>query len=170
MTQAQPTHRHLTITPQRLASVDAARRATGFGVRMPTAIPPGYRLEVIDHALHRTPGEPRVDFLMIYFRAAGDDYLKIEQGFQVAYDRGVYRFAPANQRGTTMVQGQPAVWYRGRARMTAQGPQWELGPLSLRWQVEMVGTEGNYIGYGLDSNALTLEQLVVIANSVRPLP
>lgn len=169
MAQPQQASQHITIYPQRRASLAVAQGAAGFRVRMPRTLPVGYEMEAIDHILHRVPGEPQADFLVISFRAAGGHYLRIEHGFHIAYDQGIFRLAPLDQKGTIMVQGQPAVWFRGFGRPSAQGPRWEAGPLSLRWKVELIGSQ-DYIGYGLTSDALSLEQLVEIADSVRPLP
>lgn len=151
----------VSAAPVVLQSLMQARDAVGFQLRIPTLIPTGFALEKIEHFVNREPKTPQIDRLRVWYRSNDGDYLLVEQGSPMGPEDGAYRFAPSEQKGSATVQGQSAIWVRGRARMTDHGPQWEPGPLSLRW-----GT-GPMSGYALESESLTLDQLVAIADSVQ---
>lgn len=166
-----PTPPSVDIAPVKLQSLAAARAAVSFPLLIPAAVPSGFALDTIEHFVNTGPQTPQLERLRVQYRSSDGRYLLSEQGQPMTLDEGAYRFAPTDQKGTVTVQGQPAVWVRGQARMNSQGqPQWEPGPLALRWRTEFVGTAGNYLGYALESDGLTLEELVAIANSVRAYP
>lgn len=154
----------------KLLSLTEARAATSFPLLAATSIPTGFQLDGIERFAPADPRGPRLERIRIWYRAADARYLLVEQGSPMTADEGAYRFAPADQKGSATVQGRSALWARGTARGNQmQTPRWESGPLVLRWQTG-TAADGAPLGVSIESNTLTLEELVAIANSVKPYP
>ena len=154
----------------KLPSLAEARAATSFPLLAPTSIPAEFQLETIERFAPTDPRGPWLERVRIWYRAPDERYLLMEQGSSMTADEAAYRLAPADQKGSATVQGQPALWSRGTASGNAmQTPQWQPGPIALRWQTG-TATNGAPLGVALESDTLTLEELVVIAHSVKPYP
>lgn len=166
MTQSQQRSRSGKLVPQYLTSLDGARAAYGFQLLMPTAVPTGFQLDSIKHISNQSP---EVDQVAVRFTMADGHYLSIMQGIPVVYDDGVVKWIPETDKGTTTVQGRPAVWARGRVTMGGPGQYGHRpGPLVLRWETGPANASGGQVGYTLESDVLTLDQLVAVGNSVQP--
>lgn len=156
--------------PITLSSLAEAQAATSFPLLVPTSIPAGFQLEKIERFAPTDRRAPPMERVRFWYRAPDGRSLLVEQGNPMSPDEAAYRFAPADQKGSTAVQGQPALWSRGRARGNqAQAPQWEPGPLALRWRTG-TAADGAPRGMSLESDTLTLEELTAIAASVKPYP
>ena len=158
----------VALTTKQLTSLDEARAAVRFQLLMPTMIPVAFELSKIEHVFNDVPKTPSANFLVIDYRTADGGMLRIRQGWPVAYDNGVYRFAPDDEKGRTTVQGQPAVWVRGVVTQANPNPVWEPGPLALRWITGEVNQFGGSVVYAIESDVLTLDELLVIAETVEP--
>ena len=177
-----------SITPAYLASLDDAQAQYDFPLLLPMDIPDGYQLGTIGY-LHPQPGVPPMDLLMVCYLASDGGYLQVTQGYPlpVGGTTGTaYAYTPGDEKGTTTVQGKDAYWKLGRL-LGGGAPQfWQPGALQLAWNTDISvplpagafyippgATEPQplpplYIGYQLESDTLSLDELVAIGNSVQP--
>ena len=92
-TQASPVSAGAAL-PRQLQSLNEARSAVGFPMALPTVLLAGYRLDRIEHVTGDASNAASADRLIIIYRSSIDHVLRFEQGWSVAPDTEVYRFAP----------------------------------------------------------------------------
>jgi hypothetical protein len=185
-----PVEGGFSIVPRSLASLAEAQAEYDFPLLLPAAIPSGYQLGNISYS---HPSTIQFDLLTICYVTADEHYLQIWQGAPIPTARpGAYDLTPGDEKGATMVQGREAYWWLGH--MVGGGPQtdprylnlvWQPGPLRLTWSTDIlvppppgafIALPGGppmpppplYVGYELQSDSLSLDDLVAIANSVQP--
>jgi len=151
-----------------LASLADAKAAYPFPLVVPTAIPAGYQLKRINYCC---PGFPAT-VLVLYYQAPDKPPLTLVQGPSLRHP------VPPNNDpslaclgGTTIVEGEPAVWVRNQYNINA--PQGVCKPENagrlLGPEVEWAAAgDAPQVGYQLTSDGFSLDQLVVIADSVQP--
>lgn len=153
---------------QQLPTPDDPLMVAGVLLRLPTVIPAGYQPYQSGRLGHGAI--PGMDVLVLSYRSGGH-HLHVIQGWPVPYDDDGYERAPAEEKGATTVQGHPALWLRsgvplpGRA-LDAAAAQ----PLSLRWRSGERTPAGEPVGYALQADALTLDELLDVAESLQPYP
>src|SRR5579875_1436726 len=186
---AYPVDGGFAIIPAQLSSLDDAAAQYDFPLLLPTDIPDGYSLGRIAYT-HTQPGTPEMDLLMVCYVNGDGDYLQVTQGYPLPVGgmHGTpYAYTPDDEKGTATVQGQDAYWRLGE--LAGGGPDlnlvWQAGPLRLAWNTDIlvprppgafIQLPGGqpmpppplYIGYQLESNTLSLDDLVAIGNSVQP--
>jgi hypothetical protein len=156
------------IRPEHLNTLDEAQASASFQLLIPTNLPNGYKIADIEHVANTVPGTPPANHIIIHFVTTEGGYLAVEQGWPVAVENGVYQYAPDNQKGSLMVQDQPAIWVRGTVGKSDTSQKiWQPGPLAIRWIIGPNKT-GGLMAYALESDALSLDELIDVANSVRP--
>lgn len=156
----------VTIPPQVLSTLQAARTAYSLQMLLPTAVPPQYQLSKISRYSNAAP---QMENLVITYQTADGQYLTIYQGLIGTSHQQM----PNANKGATTVQGKQALWTRGQLTRSGSDPQnpfqWKPGPLRLSWQTVQVGSNpAVYAGYTLETDTLSLDQLTAIANSVQP--
>jgi len=188
-----PTPGGFVIVPQMLSSLDDAEATYDFPLLLPTDIPSDYQLGRISYA-HSQPGVPETDFLTVCYISSDGRYLAIQQGFPIPFvgtAGSPYADTPDDDKGTTVVQGKDAYWRLGDLTTAgpptagSQPPNWQPGSLRLAWQTDILvprpplvfeippgSTEPVYppplyVGFQLESDTLSLDALVAIANSVQ---
>lgn len=148
-------------------SPDELATVAGVPWRLPTAVPDGYRLREsgrLGHALI-----PNLDVMLLTYRNGAGDLLHVIQGWPVPYDDESYQRAPANAKGNTTVQDQPALWVRAAVPLPGPGLEaMSAEPLSLRWRSGEQTSEGEPVGYAVQADALGLDEIVAIAESLLP--
>lgn len=160
------------IVSQPMASLDAAKNGYGFAMLAPIAVPAQFTLSNIQHGFSNAPPGGYMDTLVFRYTTTGGDYLAFFQGTNAFLSAGKW---PDGQHGTATVQGKPAVWTQGLI-MQLDPVQWQRGPTRLHWMIvpfpPAISPAGSVpspaVGAILESDSLTLEQLVAIANSVQP--
>lgn len=172
--QSQSTSGVHEVTPQALQSLQEARASYGYPLLLPSAVPTGFHLQSIQH-YHLGPGS---DFLNIRYATAEGHYLLVQQGAGPIGVQGIVKYVPNTYKGTVTVQGRSAEWIRGKARLkgpagNASNIVWQPGsPLKLSWATGTAAIPSSpssvSLNYVLESDALTLDQLVAIGNSVQP--
>jgi hypothetical protein len=169
MSSQTPIMSPVIIQPTQLNSLEEARAVFGFTLQVPQSVPSGFKLAKIQR-VHSDLFS--ADVIILRYERQQGGTLIAEQGFPVAYDNAVYRFSPnvPTVKGSTSVQGKPALWMRGYVMGSGQGrqPTWVDGPLSVRWKTGPYGEHGAYTAYALESPDLALEELLTVANSVGP--
>jgi hypothetical protein len=176
--------------PTLLDSLADAAAQYDMTLLLPTAVSDGYSVGGIEYT-HSTPPIPQVDQLTICYFSADHHYLEIEQGVPAPKPGGpTYIATPDGDKGTTTAEGQTAYWNLGE--LTETGIQtgrptftWQPGPPQLTWSTNvlvprppgaLVQFPGGqpmpppplYAGYELDSDSLSLDDLLAIAKSVEP--
>ncbi len=149
---------------------EEVKKAANFQVKIPnaSAIPAGFNLSAIEHLrpdipVLETTKNDRVEF----FYSRSNDFLVIMQGY---FSGGDIPVAPdSSQMGEVEVQGVKARWANGTVYILTESEnaseilraprEWRSGLLQLGWYKDG-------LGYRVESNALSLEELVRIANSL----
>lgn len=135
-----------------------------------------------------------MDLLGVCYVTSDGHYLQVSQGYPLfpgPPQSFQYVHTPSDDKGTTTVEGKEAYWWLGRIlggfQQASQNPNsfWQPGPLSLAWDLDatvprppgaFVQFPGGqpippptvYLSYELASDSISLDQLVVIGNSVQP--
>jgi hypothetical protein len=168
MNQVRPGATSFAVKGKVLNSLQDAASSYGFQLLVPTAVPSGFQLQTI---LEFHSG-PQVDNLAIRYTTADGLYLLITQGVPVGIE-GTLQYVPDDHKGTVTVDGHPAYWVQGQV-VPSQGdpraPVFQPGSLRLSWNVGTApGPHADApIGYVLESDVLTRDQLISIGNSVQP--
>ena len=159
--------------PTELPSLQQVAGTYEFQFLLPTNIPAGSQLQKIP--LFRIGQQS--DMLQIRYVRADGHYLRIKQGAGFAGFSTIWPYAPDSHKGKATVQGNEAFWMEGNLRATApptdpRNPNlvWQPGPLALTWHSgpHPNGRTNAFLDYTLESDNLTLAQLLAMANSVQP--
>ncbi len=154
----------IVVRPQVLRSLSEARAAYGFPIVLPTALPAGYQLSGIELFKNAAPS---MDVLHVRYASPDGHYVEVRQGDPLPSAGGgeAYRLAPTDSRGTATIDGQTAAWVHGFATSPTT---WHPGPLTLMWKPSAMQLPGATSGYQIESDALSVDELVRIAESVAP--
>ncbi len=164
-----------TIRAVALSSLAEARSSYSHSLLSPTSTPTQFKLDSIKYYKSK-PGWPDVEEIDIRYATSDGHYLMIRQGVPVAYDDAtdpLMKMAPAGSSGAVTVQGHRAFWAKGRVvsngGSTIKGPQYRADPVvSLRWPSQPAQLPNVFVGYWMESDLLTVDDLVAIGSSVQP--
>lgn len=172
--QAAPSVSPYAVQGKQLSSLSEARTSYGFPLLLPADIPAGFQLTDIEH-YRSAPNIPFTDLLMLRYASKDGHYLNIWQGTPIFVEHGAYDVMPASNKGAATVEGQPAFWMKGNLMKTSNPPPGQKvstnnvtlkpGPLQLSWKLDPAN---EVRGYRLESDLLSLDQLVAIGDSVKP--
>lgn len=153
-----------------------AREEASFGVMLPMSVPDGFALESVEHYPgDGVPGHAEVstDWVRLRYATADGDWIIIEQGFEGHLIRFALGPSEGVPQGVIQVGGADWRWADGAPASREPGVMMLLGVQARQVEGEwVIGADGERVFDGpfrvaLGSNRLTLEQLVVIAESLR---
>lgn len=193
---AQPTEEafphSIQVVPQQYQTLQQAADVASFQPRLPTYIPAGYALSLIEHLRFPTnpPGRTDVhnDSITVTYRDSEGHRLLVSQGFPARPGVGIYLSARDDRKGVVNIAGRDVYWVQldiMTASLALNGPsvfvgvpQLHEGGLLLAWDARRYGpgwelspdrtqiTYGSPFDYGIASDTLSLDELTRIALSV----
>ncbi|MPZ48924.1 MAG: hypothetical protein GEU75_06385 [Dehalococcoidia bacterium] len=163
--------------PKQISLAEARKEAT-FEVLVPSSIPAGFALESVEHYWssdlakeHRS----HADYVFLRYADPQGNWLLIGEGFGALLPGMILQAPPEARQGTLEIHGQPAKWIDG-----SPTNQWRPGGMvGLAWEVGRFGegwglspdrrtvSYGSPMHVGIASNSLDLEQLRIVAESLR---
>lgn len=170
----------------RLTSIDEAAAVASFPVKLPIHLPDGLELVAHEHCWPPWTTQSdmdrklHADFIESTYRTPADSWMTITQGFMSKWIGLVSNgLAPTDSSGEIEINGRSALWLTAlpMSGPTVQEgrptiPEWARGSVAcVGWEDAVVaapsgGFPDSHRYYTIASNALSLEEVIRIAESV----